>query len=233
MSKLEASSTETEKSDAGTDTEKSDSPLGRPAKAAKPKAKARTSVQKARSSKGSWSDFAVEFLKKLETVQKLGRACSYCAFECFNIAKGHLDSLRIWREQFTQLPSEAADRELLWIFGRTCQQEPNNAVSKSKSAAVLDTSRTTDTEDSNEQSKARPGQTQNQEGQSTDTEQSNMARKTRRPYGKRLCTKKPSVQLPMLGADVHVCKHGALFLLGIGDSRVQRAAGHVLLKNSS
>jgi hypothetical protein len=62
---------------------------------------------------------------KLKQLASLGKGCTYCQGNCYELIAPYLDSLRQWLEQSKDLHSTVLDRELLWIFGKKGKLAPD------------------------------------------------------------------------------------------------------------
>ena len=183
-----------------------------------------------------WSNFCTQLCKKLKSAST---GCDSCGFKCLSVLQQNLDRLQAWRVEFSSLPKEIADRELLWIFQKVRPADAPQPQAQGTKRVLPETSISTEeTSVSGEDAKA--------EGQEVITSQSESSsdrrkQKTKR-HGKgslqhrgfksaasrpdrrpRRATKQPSVILTgVIDGFSKVCFRTALFALGIGNSRLQR-----------
>ena len=185
----------------------------------------------------SWSSFCTRLCKKLKSAST---GCDSCGFKCLSVLQQNLDRLQAWRAEFSSLPKEIADRELLWIFQRAHSADAPQPQAQGTKRVLPETSIST------EETSVSPEDAQ-AEGQEVTTSQSESSSDRRKQKTKRLgrgslqyrgsksaasrparrpkrATKQPSVSLT--GVIDHgsskVCVRTALFALGIGNSRLQR-----------
>ena len=191
-----------------------------------------------------WDGFKQKFSDRLLSCQRNGTGCYFCRHDCFMKVEPLLEEVKTWRENMQALASEVMDREILWIFQFSrAKTEDDPPVTKKRVAAKVpceneDGSTTeTEMEDASDHDKSSGTSTSNPDAGSDDSEldlskaaPSSLVRRVqqqaKRDYSTRCQTKKPSVKLSTFikGADklVVICVQTALFLLGIGYSRLQR-----------
>ena len=243
-----------------TETEASDAPITH-----KPKPKERTKAKargKLIGSKQDKSDFLGTFLMRLQQTEAFGKGCKWCNSNCLKIARAFLDSVQVWRQNFSALGHEAADQELRWIF-QTCRRS-RDVVSRKDDEDVG----TTGTDESGDGGMQQHNKVQQQDvgGSGSETNTSNppgydsdplemqvveraltqksmptaQNRKRKQHYRARVCSKMPSVELRKFLSGSHdkssdncfVCIHAAQFLLGVGQSRIARVSFSKMMMES-